>query len=135
MLLKKTEVFECDDLIANSIIELNMKGFSTEFSCSGHISNKTTKGNRMHFDTYVMFGRVASFLLKTIPTNWVEDTMGGHKIIRRSFTQEESIMFSDKELLELASKELKNWSRALKPIGYLYSSVDIKEVADDRIVQ
>lgn len=134
MLLKKTEVFECDDLIADSIIELNMKGFSTEFACSGHISNKTTKGNGIHFDTYVMFGRVASFLLKTVPTNWVEDTMGDHKIIRRSFTQEESIIFSDEELLELASRELKNWSHALKPIGYLYSSVDIEEVADDRIV-
>ena len=135
MLLKKTEVFECDDLIADSIMELNMKGFSTEYSCSGHISNRTVRGDTVHFDTYVMFGRVASFLLKTVPTNWVEDTMGDNKVIRRSFTQEESIIFSDEELLELASRELKNWSHALEPIGYLYSSVDIKEVADGRIVQ
>ena len=134
MLLKKTEVFECDDLIADSIIELNMKGFSTEFACSGHINNKTTRGNRMHFDTYVMFGRVASFLLKTVPTSWTEDEIGSHKVIRRAFTQEESMIFSDEELLELASRELKNWSHSLKPIGYLYSSVDIEEVADDRIV-
>ena len=81
MLLKKTEVFECDDLIADSIIKLNMKGFATEFSCSGHISNKTTRGNRVHFDTYVMFGRVASILLKTIPTNWTEDEIGSHLFI------------------------------------------------------
>ena len=134
MLLKKTEVFECDDLIADSIIELNMKGFSTEYSCSGHINNKTTRGDRIHFDTYVMFGRVPSILLKTIPTSWTEDEIDSHKVIRRAFTQEESMIFSDEELLELASRELKNWSHALKPIGYLYSSVDIEEVADDRIV-
>lgn len=128
MLLKKTEVFECDDLIANSIIELNMKGFSTEYSCSGHINNKTTRGNRIHFDTYVMFGRVPSILLKTIPTNWTEDEIGSHKVIRRSFTHEESLTFTDEELLELASKELKGWSDSLDPIGHLYSEVDIKEV-------
>lgn len=128
MLLKKTEVFECDDLIADSIIELNMKGFSTEYSCSGHISNKTTRGDRIHFDTYVMFGRVASFLLKTIPTSWTEDEIGSHKVIRRAFTQEESMIFSDEELLELASKELKNWVDSLAPISYLYSKVDIEAV-------
>ena len=128
MLLKKTEVFECDDLIADSIIELNIKGFSTEFSCSGHISNKTTKGNGVHFDTYVMFGRVPSILLKTIPTNWTEDEMGSHKVIRRSFTYEESLVFTDEELLELASAELKNWSHSLDPIGHLYSKVDIEAV-------
>ena len=125
MLLKKTEVFECDDLIADSIIELNMKGFSTEYSCSGHISNKTTRGNRMYFDTYVMFGRVPSILLKTIPTNWIEDEIGSHKVIRRSFTHEESLTFTDEELLELASKELKNWSHSLDPISHLYSEVNI----------
>ena len=128
MLLKKTEVFECDDLIADSIIKLNMKGFATEFSCSGHISNKTTRGDRIHFDTYVMFGRVPSILLKTIPTNWTEDEIGSHKVIRRAFTQEESLMFSDEELLELASAELKNWSHLLDPIGHLYSRVDIVAV-------
>ena len=128
MLLKKTEVFECDDLIADSIIELNMKGFSTEFACSGHINNKTTRGNRMHFDTYVMFGRVPSILLKTIPTNWTEDEIGSHKVIRRSFTHKESLTFTDEELLELASKELKNWSHSLDPIGYLYSRVQIETV-------
>ena len=128
MLLKKTEVFECDDLIADSIIELNMKGFSTEFACSGHINNKTTRGNRMHFDTYVMFGRVPSILLKTIPMNWTEDEIGSHKVIRRAFTHEESLTFTDEELLELASKELKNWSHSLDPIGHLYSKVDIEAV-------
>ena len=128
MLLKKTEVFECDDLIADSIIELNMKGFSTEYSCSGHISNKTTRGDRIHFDTYVMFGRVPSILLKTIPMNWTEDEIGSHKVIRRAFTHEESLTFTDEELLELASKELKNWSHSLDPIGHLYSKVDIEAV-------
>ena len=128
MLLKKTEVFECDDLIADSIIKLNMKGFTTEFSCSGHISNKTTRGDRIHFDTYVMFGRVPSILLKTIPMNWTEDKVGDHKVIRRSFTYEESTTLTDEELLELASRELKNWVHLLDPIGYLYSRVDIKEV-------
>ena len=128
MLLKKTEVFECDDLIADSIIELNMKGFSTEFACSGHINNKTTRGDRIHFDTYVMFGRVPSILLKTIPMNWTEDEIGSHKVIRRAFTHEESLTFTDEELLELASKELKNWSHSLDPIGHLYSKVDIEAV-------
>ncbi len=127
MLLKKTEVFECDDLIADSIIELNMKGFATEFSCSGHIGNKTTMEGRLYFGTYVMFGRFASSLLKTMPTDWVEDSIGDHRIIRRTFTQEESMMFTDEELLELASAELKNWSHSLNPIGYLYSKVSIRE--------
>lgn len=135
MLLKKTEIFECDNAIADSIIELNMKGFSTEFSCSGHISNKTIREDRVHFDTYVMFGRVASILLKTIPTNWTEDEIGSHKVIRRAFTQEESLTFTDEELLELASEELRNWSHSLDPIGHLYSKVNIKEVFyDDRII-
>lgn len=101
----------------------------------GHADKKTLHGNRINFDTYIMFDRVPSFLMKnTKPNNWVEDSMDNHKIIRRYFTYEEDAIFTDEQMLELASKELAQWVRSLNPIGYLYSSVDIKEVADDRIV-
>ena len=76
-----------------------------------------------------MFDRVPSFLMKnTKPNNWVEDSMDNHKIIRRYFTYEEDVIFTDEQMLELASKELKNWVDSLDPIGYLYSKVDIEAV-------
>lgn len=64
----------------------------------------------------------------TKPNNWVEDSMDNHKIIRRYFTYEEDVIFTDEQMLELASKELKNWVDSLDPIGYLYSKVDIEAV-------
>ena len=34
MLLKKTETFECDDMIVDSVICLINKGYNTLFSCA-----------------------------------------------------------------------------------------------------
>lgn len=42
---------ECDDLIADTIIELNRKGYPTQFCCSGHIKNE---GHNMK-TLYILF--------------------------------------------------------------------------------
>lgn len=131
MLLKKTEVFECDDLIVDSIIELTTKGYATNFCCSGHVEKKALIGNKINFDTYIMFDRFPSFFMKNAkPNNWVEEDMDNHKIIKRYFTLDEDVIFTDEAMLELASRELANWVKSLEPIGYLYSTVQIETVEE-----
>lgn len=129
MLLQKTETFECDDLIADSIIELINKGYSTNYSCSGHVDKKAISGNRINFDTYIMFDRFSSFFMKGMkPNNWVEGYIDNHKVINRYFTFEEDITFTDEQMLQIASQELYNWAKSLEPIEYLYSHITIEAI-------
>jgi hypothetical protein len=56
------EVFEVDELIADTIIELNDKGWATEFCCSGHLEEN-------YIATYIKFKHMP----ETMPRGFYKD--------------------------------------------------------------
>lgn len=125
MLIKKVEIFDIDDLIAKQIMDLNNKGYVTEYCCSGHEKNRHYVGNRISFGTYVLFNSLSSVSVKTTPNNWVLDEVGNRVRIGREFTKEETDIFTDYQLLLLASRELYTWVKGLESIkGYSYIEVE-----------
>ena len=61
--------FECDDLIADSIILLNKKGYKTAFCCQSHISV-----DGAYTCPYIGFDGIVE--LPNLPDGWVVDNEG-----------------------------------------------------------
>ena len=120
MLLKKEYTFECDDKICDAIIELNLKGYSSDFSCSGHPGFETLP--------YISFTRVASLYIETHPNNWMIDNKLGNVVIRRYFTDEEFLIFTDDQLIDLAMQELSNWIDTLPEVCDPYGSLKMEKI-------
>ena len=103
MLIKKTSYFEIDDKIAGAIIKLNQLGYTTNYCCSSHPENKNSD------PPYIMFTKLVSPWIKTIPNNWYIDKRFKECVIKREFSNEEKEIFKGEQLVDLAMKELNNW--------------------------
>ena len=103
MLVKKTSYFEVDDKIAGAIIKLNQLGYTTNYCCSSHPENKDSD------PPYIMFTKLVSPWIKTIPNNWYVDKRFKECVIKREFSNEEKEIFTGEQLVDLAMKELNNW--------------------------
>ena len=103
MLIKKVTVFEVDDKIAGAIIKLNQLGYTTNYCCSSHPEDKDSD------PPYIMFTKLVSPWIKTIPNNWYVDKRFKECVIKREFSNEEKEIFKGEQLVDLAMKELNNW--------------------------
>ena len=103
MLVKKTSYFEVDDKIAGAIIKLNQLGYTTNYCCSSHPEDKDGD------PPYIMFAKLVSPWIKTIPNNWYVDKRFKECVIKREFSDEEKEIFTGEQLVDLAMKELNNW--------------------------
>ena len=103
MLVKKTSYFEIDDKIAGAIIKLNQLGYTTNYCCSSHPEDKDSD------PPYIMFTKLVSPWIKTIPNNWYVDKRFKECVIKREFSNEEKEIFTGEQLVDLAMKELNNW--------------------------
>ena len=83
MLVKKTSYFEVDDKIAGAIIKLNQLGYTTSYCCSSHPEDKDSD------PPYIMFTKLVSPWIKTIPNNWYVDKRFKECVIKREFSNEE----------------------------------------------
>ena len=134
MQLKITNVFECDDLIVDSIIMLNQKGYLTDFCCSGH------EGEGRSVQPYVSFTRIGSLEIDLNhiepPKNWhtrEEKSSSGlviHYSIYRHFTDEEFENNSITSLIELAMEELYSWADSLPNRNFsgIYNNINIEKI-------
>ena len=103
MLVKKTSYFEIDDKIAGAIIKLNQLGYTTSYCWSSHPEDKDSD------PPYIMFTKLVSPWIKTIPNNWYVDKRFKECVIKREFSNEEKEIFKGEQLVDLAMKELNNW--------------------------
>lgn len=108
--------FECDELITPIIVELNKKGYTTLFCCSGHLVNESFGGSvPMVLETssaYISFDRTAFNVKKLqIPRGFEVDKEYDNFVIRKRYTQENRF----REILE-TMLELETWVSYLKPI-------------------
>ena len=103
MIIKKVTMFEVDDKIAGAIIKLNQLGYTTNYCCSSHPEDKDSD------PPYIMFTKLVSPWIKTIPNNWYIDKRFKECVIKRHFTNEEKEVFTGEQLVDLAMKELNNW--------------------------
>ena len=124
MIVQETRTYELDDKIALSVLQLNQKGYITEFCCQGHPDG-----------AYVLFDRCTSLILDNLlrnnikkygkilyncPNNWIIDRDENDNyiyyksfVIRRRFTDEEFLTNTDEQLTDMAMKELSEWVNSL----------------------
>ena len=107
MLVKKTSYFEVDDKIAGAIIKLNQLGYTTSYCCSSHPEDKDSD------PPYIMFSKLVSPWIKTIPNNWYVDKRFKECVIKREFSNEEKEIFTKEQLVDIAARELDNWVDSL----------------------
>ena len=122
MLVKKTSYFEVDDKIAGAIIKLNQLGYTTSYCCSSHHEHKDS-------DTpYIMFTKLVSPWIKTIPNNWYVDKRFKECVIKRQFSNEEKEIFTGEQLVDLAMKELNNWVDKLPKIKTAWEIIEMEVI-------
>lgn len=105
-------VASIDENIAPAIIELNSRGYATEFSCSGHF-------NRSYLDNYISFA--AYVRLETAPEGFDlekrQDEQGEiHHVIRLNISDEEWEKVSTEDrILAIARNNLAilRWAKGL----------------------
>lgn len=124
MIVQETRTYELDDKIALSVLQLNQKGYITEFCCQGHPDG-----------AYILFDRNTSLILDNLlknnirkygkivyncPNNWVVDRGENNNyiyyksfVIRRRFTDEEFLTNTDEQLTDMVVKELSEWINSL----------------------
>ena len=107
MLVKKTSYFEVDDKIAGAIIKLNQLGYTTSYCCSSHPEDKDSD------PPYIMFTKLVSPWIKTIPNNWYVDKRFKECVIKRQFSNEEKEIFTKEQLIDIAARELDSWVDSL----------------------
>ena len=132
MLVREIRTYELDSSIAESIMLLNMKGYRTSFCCGGHPN-----------DAYIVFDRGASLILdekrcnriyrekikQRYPINWHVDRDDDQEyykkliIRRKNFTEEEILMNTDEQLMDMVAKELKDWVDSLPYLNIGYNRV------------
>ena len=100
MKIKKVTIFEVDDKIAGAIIKLNQLGYTTSYCCSSHPENKDSD------PPYIMFSKLVSPWIKTIPNNWYVDKRFKECVIKRQFSNEEKEIFTGEQLVDLAGIEI-----------------------------
>ena len=122
MLVKKTSYFEVDDKIAGAIIKLNQLGYTTSYCCSSHPENKDSD------PPYIMFTKLVSPWIKTIPNNWYVDERFKECVIKRQFSNEEKEIFTGEQLVDLAMKELNNWVDKLPMIKTPWEIIDMEVI-------
>lgn len=95
----KGPIFECDELIAPVIRELNLKGYRTVFCCSGHVNDDIYYcediGSTNNAGCYIaLYDQISTLIVKgfTLPKGfkfeipeWDLEECGYQTIIRRKF--------------------------------------------------
>ena len=122
MLVKKTSYFEVDDKIAGAIIKLNQLGYTTNYCCSSHPEDKDSD------PPYIMFTKLVSPWIKTIPNNWYVDKRFKECVIKREFSNEEKEIFTGEQLVDLAMKELNNWVDKLPEIKTVWEIIEMEVI-------
>lgn len=137
MLVREIRTYELDSNIAESIMLLNMKGYKTNFCCGGHPSYAYIDFDR---STSLILDRNSPIYNKEIkqnhPTNWYIDDWADYvyyktfTIRRRNFTQEEILMNTDEQLMDMVAKELREWVESLPIVRnsrVLYEIVNLSD--------
>ena len=122
MLVKKTSYFEIDDKIAGAIIKLNQLGYTTNYCCSSHPEDKNSD------PPYIMFTKLVSPWIKTIPNNWYVDKRFKECVIKREFSNEEKEIFKGEQLVDLAMKELNNWVDKLPKVRTPWEIIEMEVI-------
>ena len=122
MLVKKTSYFEIDDKIAGAIIKLNQLGYTTNYCCSSHPEDKDSD------PPYIMFTKLVSPWIKTIPNNWYVDKRFKECVIKREFSNEEKEIFTGEQLVDLAMKELNNWVDKLPKVRTPWEIIEMEVI-------
>ena len=122
MLVKKTSYFEVDDKIAGAIIKLNQLGYTTNYCCSSHPEDKDSD------PPYIMFSKLVSPWIKTIPNNWYVDKRFKECVIKREFSNEEKEIFTGEQLVDLAMKELNNWVDKLPKVRTPWEMIEMEVI-------
>lgn len=109
-------IFECDELLILAILELNGKGYDTQFCCAGHASE--------HGGGYVMFSDYMYELTRNLPDppegwHWediptIHDSTNGTRILRS--TNDGKDMREKQIIITLNANSLMNWAYNLEPL-------------------
>ena len=129
----KGPLFECDELMAPIIRELNLKGFKTVFCCSGHVCDDIYDEKEIgecsnNDNCYIAFeDQISTLILKgfklpkgfkfEIP-EWDIEECGYQTIIRRKFrlgTPRFTQMLNISKTLYKWVNELPNWNSTISP--------------------
>jgi hypothetical protein len=105
-------VASIDENIAPAIIELNKRGYETQFSCSGHF-------NRAYLDNYIAFA--VGVRIDTAPEGFAleklqDDTGEIHSVIRLNLSDEEWGKFSQEQKIESITRNnlaILRWAKGL----------------------
>ena len=119
MKLRKVSEFEIDDKIAPAIIKLNQLGYTTTYCCSSHPEDKDSD------PPYIMFTKLVSPWIKTIPNNWYVDKRFKECVIKREFSNEEKEIFTKEQLVDIAARELDNWVDSLPKFENPYQRMEV----------
>jgi hypothetical protein len=114
----KGRVADIDESIAPAIIELNTRGYETQFSCSGHF-------NRVHLDNYIAFA--VGVEIDTAPEGFdlerFEDDSGDiHSIIRLNLSEEDWGKLSQEQKIEAITRNnlaILRWAKGLPVLSPL----------------
>lgn len=66
---KNKKSFECDELMVHIIKSLNLKGYKTEYCCSGHVYSENY--DTSYIGTYILFNKLYKF--KSIPKGFIQE--------------------------------------------------------------
>ena len=122
MIIKKTSYFEVDDRIAGAIIKLKQLGYTTSYSYTSHPEYTDSD------PPYIMFTKLVSPWIKTIPNNWYVDKRFKECVIKREFSNEEKEIFTGEQLVDLAMKELNNWCDKLPMIKTPWEIIEMEVI-------
>ena len=104
-------ISDIDEAIIPVLLNLNKKGYETEFSCAGHFYEECP-------NTYIKFANDYSKYMKCLPEGFVIENLEGHStIIRKCYeksSEKDRIDIADALLYSL--RALTKWSKKLPSI-------------------